>query len=361
MLKSGQAFKETVPSFNYSGDPMPKRGLKIVTRVVQAAPQIRKISFLLAALLASIMQPALITAAQSAPLVKPAVHTLKFPDESIGKLSLLSKKWRPGANSSSEDVRLGPARGNIQVPVGSRIKLEGNHSLIESLDPLKELPGQDFIALELTRLPITNAQLKDLNRLTGIQHLSLENTDVDDGVLPYLADLKDLRYLNLRRTMITGRLLPELKRWPKLNRLKIGHNALRKEFINRACFACLKELPRLEELQVSSAGLDDESLKGIAEIKQLHSLDISGNQKVSEVGLSYLASMPRLYYLNLGDIKLPARAVCKLGRCGVHSLVLSFRFYTPAELKTIKTCLPGRKIANSVKNNVPLEMYAPLH
>ncbi|MDX1989252.1 MAG: hypothetical protein SFV17_21380 [Candidatus Obscuribacter sp.] len=318
--------------------------------------EVYKVAFTISVLLTVSM-----AAVQARPLTGSASKSLTFPAESIGKLSLLSTKWRPGANAGSQDVRLGPARGTMEIPAGARIKLEGNYNLLASLEPLKVMQGHDLLALELTRLPITNTGLKGLDRLTSIEHLSLENTDVDDKVLPYLTGLKDLKYLNLRRTMITGSLLPRLQHWTKLNRLKIGHNALKKECITAAAFASLKALPRLEELQISSAGLDDESLKGIAEIKQLHSLDISGNQKVSEAGLSYLASMPRLYYLNLGDIKLPARAVCKLGQCGVHSLVLSFRFYTPAELEAIKACLPGRKIADSVKNNVPLEMYAPLH
>lgn len=313
------------------------------------------------ALTMSVLLTVSLAAGQARPLTGTASKSLTFPAESIGKLSLLSKTWRPGANAGSQDVRLGPARGTMEIPAGARIKLEGNYKLLASLEPLKVMQGHDFLALELTRLPITNASLKGLNHLTSIEHLSLENTDVDDEVLPYLTGLKDLKYLNLRRTMITGSLLPRLQHWTKLNRLKIGHNALQKECITPAAFASLKVLPRLQELQISSAGLDDESLRGIAAIQQLHSLDISGNQKVSEKGLAYLTSMPRLYYLNLGDIKLPAKSICDLGRSGVHSLVLSFRFYTPAELKTIKACLPGRKITDSVKNNVPLEIYAPLH
>lgn len=286
--------------------------------------------------------------------------SITFPSESIGQLSLLRPSWRPGSVSHSDLVPLGPARGVLTVPRQSALKLVGNYALADSLRSLDGLPAGNIIALDLRKLPLTNGQLAPISRLKSLRHLSLEATEVSDGALKHMANLKSLQYLSLKSTLFTGAAgqdgIKNLAHISSLRQLRIGHNEL-----SKCDFRPFVALKNLATLQLSCSQINDAALAQIGSLTWLDSLDISGNNKLTDKGLLHLSRIKHLRHLDLSDLKVSSRGICALAPMRIKFLSLYFRDYKPAELAQIKKCLVGTKILDACKREIPPEVYAPLH
>jgi len=75
----------------------------------------------------------------------------------------------------------------------------------------EELPGRPVVAVDLRGAQITDAALKHLKELKGLQTLNLSDTMITDASLKELKALKDLQELDLRNTKITDVGLKDLK------------------------------------------------------------------------------------------------------------------------------------------------------
>jgi len=86
---------------------------------------------------------------------------------------------------------------------------------IESLYGLvtrdETLPGRPVVEVALANTKVTDADLKVLKELKGLQSLDLGCTRITDAGLKDLKELKGLRYLKLHATQITDAGLKEMK------------------------------------------------------------------------------------------------------------------------------------------------------
>jgi len=114
--------------------------------------------------------------------------------------------------------------------------------LCQSVGKLKSLK-----ALEIAECPITGDALKCLVGLQSLEVLSVSGPDIDDGGALHLAELPNLRVLNLDGTAITNASLPRLLKIGKLEDLTVPFpiqmtRKLREE---------LEALPRLQHLKTA--------------------------------------------------------------------------------------------------------------
>ena len=76
----------------------------------------------------------------------------------------------------------------------------------------EELPGRPVVIVRLHGPKVTNASLKDLKELKGLQLLDLGHTQITDAGLKDLKELKHLQQLDLNGTKVTGAALNEMRR-----------------------------------------------------------------------------------------------------------------------------------------------------
>jgi hypothetical protein len=281
---------------------------------------------------------------------------IKFPDKSIGQLYLCKNSWTPDHGTRRHDKPLGPAQGSIVIPQNARLKLKCNFSFAENLSLLKTLPAERFVALDLSKLPLSSSQIKGLSHLEKIQRLNLENTEVDDNAFSEIATLKNLECLLFQSTQLKGTGFSKLMNLPKLRSLTIGHNQL-----SNANFKDLKHLTKLRTLQISDAQINDQSLKDIATIDQLEALDISNNKKISDNGIMQLAKLKKLKRLELRGLKISSKSILALSQCHLKHLECQQENYTADETQAIQKTFPGIQIKDLAKTRLPEDLFAPLH
>jgi hypothetical protein len=71
--------------------------------------------------------------------------------------------------------------------------------------------GPPVVRVDLSKTQVTDAELKELQELKGLQDLALVGTQVTDAGLKELKDLKGLQTLNLTGTHVTDAGLKRLK------------------------------------------------------------------------------------------------------------------------------------------------------
>ena len=146
-------------------------------------------------------------------------------------------------------------------------------------------------AVDLLGTKVTDADLAQLQWLTGLQELTLFSTQVTDAGLAHLHGLTELRELSLRHTQVTGAGLAHLRRLTKLQELYFDFE------ITDAVLAHLHGLTGLQSLvldpQVTDAGLAH--LQGMAGLQQLY---LTGTQ-VTDAGLAHLHGLTGLQVLYL--------------------------------------------------------------
>jgi Leucine-rich repeat (LRR) protein len=282
--------------------------------------------------------------------------TIKFPTKSIGQLYLCKNSWTPDHGTKRHDKPLGPAQGSIAVPQNARLKLKCNFAFADNLSLLKTLPAERFVALDLSKLPLSSSQIKGLDHLQKVQRLNLENTEVDDSAFNEIATLKNLECLLLQSTQLQGTGFSKLKNLTKLRVLTIGHNQL-----SNANFKDLKQLPKLRTLQISDAQINDQALKDIATIDQLEALDISNNKKISDSGIKQLAKLKKLKRLELRGLKISSNSILALSQCHLKHLECPQENYTADEIQAIQKTFPEIQIKDLAKTRLPEDLFAPLH
>lgn len=236
------------------------------------------------------------------------------------------------------------------------------------IEALATLEGVRELKLRFAE-EVTEYGLAHLAGWSELERLDLRGTAVRSGVFERIAPLGALRELDVSHTRVTDEGCDRLAEFPRLERLAIGSNrldgtcltalkaapALRSLDVggvqrvdsgiwglplNRDNLARLGELTRLEELLLGGATITDAGsdrpglpnaerselpyLELLANLKELTTLDIS-RQPVTAGGLVFLAELPRLQRLNLGQcFRLGDEAVEPLARLGsLRELILA--------------------------------------
>jgi len=162
-------------------------------------------------------------------------------------------------------------------------------------DELGILVGCKALAvIDFHDAPLTD---QGLARLTGcsVARLAIGATQVTDGGLHALKDLPKLEHLDLRGTPATDRGLAVLQTLPQLKSI-----VLEGARVTDASISEVVKAPKLSEIQLVNTRITGEGLKLLASHPALKVIRLHGN-KIGDAGLKSLAAASKLTKLELND------------------------------------------------------------
>ncbi|MBS1954205.1 MAG: hypothetical protein JST89_08465 [Cyanobacteria bacterium SZAS-4] len=274
-------------------------------------------------------------------------RTLKFPsDHSFGVIKI--------ANFKSPNLI---AKGAVEIPAGGLVDLIVDYGATHDLSPLRNLPPDSIYKLDLKNLEIENAQLKNIENLTGLKILDLEATDITDEGLRWLHKLDKLERLKLRTTLVTGRGITHLKPLTSLTFLSLASDPVGDDGLEN-----LAALKNLTELELSRSRITDAGVKRIAPSSQLKSLDIEFND-ITDNGIASLVGMKKLKTLLLSETKVSASCLKYLKQLpSLKQLVYSQKNFVGLDNAKLSAALPHCHVDEYLKHrNAQLELFEPLH
>lgn len=89
------------------------------------------------------------------------------------------------------------------------IRPQDTNKTSEAIALLKDIPS--LVDLNMAKLNLKDADLKNISELTNLQRLHIENNPVTDDGLAHIKDLINLEYLNLYNTQVTDESVDTLK------------------------------------------------------------------------------------------------------------------------------------------------------
>ena len=204
---------------------------------------------------------------------------IKFPsDRSMGKVYLrdleIANRWDEHAE----------ARGEITVPLDRDVSLRVSYSAASDLTPLSALCPDDLQVVEITCTKLDDAQLRNIQHLTGLKGLALWETFITDAAFKYLGQLSRLRWLDIGDTRITDEGL---------------------SFVEGMVF--------LEELTLLDTGIGNRGLRHIELLPRLKRLDLMGT-RVNDAGFESLKLLTGLESLRIIDTDISYPVYAKLKR-----------------------------------------------
>jgi Leucine-rich repeat (LRR) protein len=132
---------------------------------------------------------------------------------------------------------------------------------------------------------ISDATLEIVSHITGLEALDIANTSVTDNGLDYLITLVNLKELSLGRGRLTNSALDMLRMFPALTYLDLS--------------GARPEAPDMANRRRSAgAGIPEESLRAMAELKELRTLKL-GYSAITGPGLRILAALDKVEKLGL--------------------------------------------------------------
>ncbi|HUT10724.1 MAG TPA: hypothetical protein VMY42_09525, partial [Thermoguttaceae bacterium] len=135
----------------------------------------------------------------------------------------------------------------------------------------------------------------------------LRNTRITDDGLRHLSEMRNLRFLDLSRTAVTGGGLGQLQGLSALRSLKLENTHLRDT-------EPLRTLPALQCLSLAGSDIDDAGVKRLVELPELAELHL-GATPITDKALEYLAEANHLRFL---DFNRPYSVTPR------HSTIISF-------------------------------------
>lgn len=281
---------------------------------------------------------------------------IKFPEKtSIGKLYSFPKK--ESLIGTVNDTFFADAIGTVRVPDGQRTLLKGDYILRDDLKPLLRLKADDIDYLNLSKLPITDAQVKNLRHLTGLQRLDLEGADISDEALKDIGMLKHLKVLCVSKTLINGSGFKYLAGLSELEELQTGNNNLKDSNV-----AYLLPLKRLRVLRLGATQIGEEAAKYVGKLQALESVRLANNNRINDRAVSHLVGLGNLDGLNLRDTGVTIAALESLIKMKkLRHLELSERFFNKRQMKLLRQELPKCRIKFGTGSKVSPDLFAPLH
>lgn len=187
---------------------------------------------------------------------------------------------------------------------------------------LKRIAGEDFhsfldrstiVGVNMSGEKIDDQSLSSLVGLTDVRYLTLEDSRVTEKGLEIVAQLKTLRMLNVRNTLLRD--FSRLEALQELETLLVDFGKVRDEQ-----FVTLTRIPHLRQLSASRTQMSDAGVAEISKSKSIEELNIS-YATLGEHGLAPLQGMTNL-----------------------KVLVLEKSTYNPADLEAFKAAVPGCKV-----------------
>jgi beta-lactamase regulating signal transducer with metallopeptidase domain len=220
-------------------------------------------------------------------------RVLQFPDGPKEAVVLLYAEdddvWSPAARAVAPGTGV-PAAGAVSVPAGERVVL----SCASGAEPaVLSLLGPDDV-YQLSLAYVDDTWVVEVARLTGLNHLVVQEVRAAPGGLSRLASLASLESVSLAGPL-TRSDLDWLGRLPAVRCL-----AIRSDHLAGGDLEQLAGLSHLEELTLDCDRLTDDDLRCLAGMRSLERLCLAGRPRdVKGAGLAHLAPVAGLRRLAL--------------------------------------------------------------
>lgn len=211
------------------------------------------------------------------------------------------KPGRPGPVPKTDGKPL-PDSIRQRAVVAEVEKLRGIVLLYEGV------PGRPVFEVDLSNTGASDATLKYLAGLTGLQSLNLMSTAAGDEGLRHLRGNTNLQFLNLHRTAVTDAGLEHL----------CGLTNLRVLLLNGPRFGdeglvWVERMESLANLDLSGTLITDAGLARVRKLPALLRLDLGGT-RIGDASLRHLEKMPHLRWLSLYQTRVTDAGVGDLQR-----------------------------------------------
>ena len=213
----------------------------------------------------------------------------------------------------------------------------------DALTDIAALTGLKKLTLSKTR--ITDAGLEHLQKLAALETLDLGSTRVTGSGFNNLAGLANLKQLFVDHCRVTDAALLVVARHAPLETVSLSYNML----LTDRGLAALAELKNLKRLDLAGTGVTDALAEQIGKYEQLTRLDLSGT-KVSDQLLSQLANQKHLEKLFLHGTRVTDGGVSSLSQVRtLKQLDVGQTQVTQSAADQLKQSIPGLEVYVSTK------------
>lgn len=237
------------------------------------------------------------------------------------------------ASSRSSDLTLNLSELVDSNPLLMKIRLYNFSIVDDNLDAIGDL--QCLEELHLSSVPIHNlsflknvchslkclvmkssygddsdfdaSEFRHVANLAKLEVLHCDMQVVNDECVAYLSSLTSLRELDLSRSKITSKSLQYLQNMTRLEKLLLQscEDLVQGKLSNSQLQDIFTSLKSLKELNLSYCDLRDVDLTGIDSLKgTLKTLNISGNERITDGGMRHLLSLNKLSELNIWECRV---------------------------------------------------------
>ncbi|MBX9669341.1 MAG: protein kinase [Candidatus Obscuribacterales bacterium] len=162
-------------------------------------------------------------------------------------------------------------------------------------DVMKLLSESDMTALVTKYTVLSNDVLKYIGQMESLKYLDMTKPDITEKAIAQLANAKHLTEIRLvSAELVTGEGLAELK---QLISLDISNTTITRPVLTTIC-----SLPQLRALKISPTNLSDDDLTLLIKTK-LAGLRLGGD-KITGKGIAALSKIPHLEQIELNELPL---------------------------------------------------------
>lgn len=219
---------------------------------------------------------------------------------------------------------------------------------LELVGPVSDIALKSIPKLKQVRIlkcpgTFDDKSLPAIRELIDITELSLIESAITDDGLKQLVALKNLTRLDLSGTMIKGPGLVHLKSLTKLVELSLEN--MPDEF-DDAAIERIAELTQLQKL-VLSRTTTDVGVKHLTKLSGLTELKLSNAKKVTNLSIDSLREMKKLEVLDLSGTKITDAGLLKLGEMkSLKRIDITNTDASREAIETLKRSLPTTNIVN---------------
>ena len=278
---------------------------------------------------------------------------VKVLDANIGRQiqtsnidSLDSVGWRDWHEWKQTAQDLGEAQGDVVIPAGKKVGLFLYEDAYKDLSALLNLKPDDLYMLASvgpswnTNIPLSSKRMQYIAHLGGLKELRLYNTSTTTEGMKQITKLQSLEMLSPPKGL-TNRGLSYVAQLKSLKRLYFTENRVTNAGLKRH----LPEMTKLEELSLSSGGMNDAGLVPLKDLPKLGYLSLrSGN--FTDAGLVHVRKCSSLRILDLLHLPITDVGLQHLsGHLRLESLLLFNTEVTDRGLVYLKS-MPSLKKLN---------------
>lgn len=222
------------------------------------------------------------------------VRIFHFPKYSIGSLYTNGKSMR--------------ANGVVNVSNFTPFWFKGNELLWNQPELLKRFRKDEIKRFDLETCDVNLTKLLNYaSDITSITELAVDDTEMNDALLPIVDKFPNLTALSVKRTNITGAGIVKLKCLKKLKYLNIDYCQNLKPFYKQC-----KDLPALEGLGLSRVNLTSEDIEEIGKAKSLLALTLNSNHKIDDETMRKLSRFKNLRAISIVDCGVTSQSIATL-------------------------------------------------